>query len=256
MLLRDYRGSEDGGEKWSEPVCVDKGMPPPDKASRGMDAQIAGASDRLVAVWETKGTDAWGGGPMATAISSDGGKTWKPGPNPADDGATSGHRFIDVAADEDGAFHLVWLDGRAGKQGLQYARSGDGPLQFERVAGVVHPRVEHRGQLPAFRLGLARPHPRDVDPVAPAEGHVRPADGAGDDDAVRVAVDANWLGERGAAVVGPGVERVAVHRLALEVDEVDAAAGVDSGLRVDAAVGHPDRADRWRAGGHRRAGDA
>ncbi len=90
-----------------------------------MDAQVAAMGDRVIAVWTTAGTDQWGSGPMATALSNDGGKTWRAGPNPADDGTTTGHGFIDIAADRAGAFHLTWLDSRDGRQALRYARSGD-----------------------------------------------------------------------------------------------------------------------------------
>ena len=73
----------------------------------------------------TAGTDKWGSGPMATALSNDGGATWRPGPKPADDGSTTGHGFIDIVADDVGILHLTWLDSRDGKQGLRYARSED-----------------------------------------------------------------------------------------------------------------------------------
>lgn len=62
---------------------------------------------------------------MATALSSDGGVTWKPGPNPADDHSTLGHNFIDLAADGKGVLHCVWLDTREEKRGLRSARSTD-----------------------------------------------------------------------------------------------------------------------------------
>jgi hypothetical protein len=94
-----------------------------------MDAQIAARGDRLVAVWTTESKeDRFGRGPMATACSSDGGRTWTAGPNPADDGSTGGHAFVDVAADDSGAFHVVWLDGRESDKGkgARYARSTDG----------------------------------------------------------------------------------------------------------------------------------
>ena len=120
-----YRRSEDGGATWSEPVRVDAGLPAPHAARRGMDAQIAGAGDQLVAVWMTRGTGMFDSGPMVTARSQDGGKTWQPGPNPADDNSTAGHGFIDIAADAAGAFHLTWLDDRNGQRGLRYARSTD-----------------------------------------------------------------------------------------------------------------------------------
>lgn len=117
--------SADDGATWSKPMRVDAGMPAAHGLMRGDDAQIAAAENRLVAVWETAGTGKWGDGPMATALSSDGGQTWRAGPNPADDKLTSGHGFIDVAADPQGSFHLIWLDNRSGKQGLRYARSDD-----------------------------------------------------------------------------------------------------------------------------------
>lgn len=118
--------SDDGGETWSPFVRVDAVGNPPRPMRRGMDAQLAARGDKVVVVWETVGTDKWGGGPMATAISEDGGKTWHARGNPADDDSTAGHGFIDIAADERGNFHLVWLDNRDGKQGLRYARSRNG----------------------------------------------------------------------------------------------------------------------------------
>lgn len=120
-----YLRSEDGGVSWSQPVRVDTGLPAPHAARRGMDAQIAGAGDQLVAVWMTRGTGMFDSGPMVTARSQDGGKTWQSGPNPADDGSTTGHGFIDIAADAAGTFHLTWLDDRNDQRGLRYARSAD-----------------------------------------------------------------------------------------------------------------------------------
>lgn len=121
-----YYSSSDGGHTWSQPVEVSKGLAAPHWLARGADAQIPAAGDCVIAVWQTAGGDAYGGGPMATALSSDGGKTWRPGPNPGDDGLNIGHGYIDITADDRGAFHLVWLDSRNGKQGLYYARSDDG----------------------------------------------------------------------------------------------------------------------------------
>ena len=121
-----YQRSSDGGATWSAPVRLGEGQPAT-IAHRGMDAQIAASGEKLVAVWPTAGNDKMGRGPMATAISGDGGKTWRAGPNPADDGTLGGHSFIDVAADDRGTFHLVWLDSREGaSKGLRYARSNDG----------------------------------------------------------------------------------------------------------------------------------
>jgi hypothetical protein len=121
-----HQQSDDAGAAWSQSVRVDAEMPAAFSLHRGMDAQLAAAGDRVIVVWMTAGTDEWGSGPMATALSNDGGKTWRAGPNPADDGSTTGHGFIDIAADRAGIFHLTWLDSRDGKQGLRYARSEDG----------------------------------------------------------------------------------------------------------------------------------
>lgn len=121
-----HQRSDDHGATWSRPVVVGEGQAPPENAHRGMDVQVAAAGDRVLAVWSTTGTGAFGGGPMVAAFSDNGGRTWQPGPNPADDGSTEGHGFLDVAADAGGAFHLVWLDNRDGVQGLRYARSDDG----------------------------------------------------------------------------------------------------------------------------------
>ena len=93
---------------------------------RGTDPQIAAAGDRVVAVWTSPGTSKWGTGPLAVAVSHDGGRTWSRGGNPADDNSTDGHGFIDVAADPAGGFHAVWLDGRDGDSGLRVASSADG----------------------------------------------------------------------------------------------------------------------------------
>lgn len=120
-----HSSSANGGALWSPPIRVDMGCGAPHAPHRGMDVQIAASGNHLVAAWQTAGTDPWGGGPMATAVSDNGGKSWHPGVNPVDDGLTTGHGFIDIAADSAGTFHLVWLDSRHGKQGLRYTRSAD-----------------------------------------------------------------------------------------------------------------------------------
>ena len=121
-----HQRSTDGGVTWSAPARVDAGATTPKSPHRGMDAQLAASGSKLIALWGTAGTGLFGSGPIATALSTDGGATWKPGPNPADDGLTTGHGFVDIAADAAGTFHLVWLDSRDGKQGLRYANSKDG----------------------------------------------------------------------------------------------------------------------------------
>ena len=121
-----YHPSIDGGKTWQEAVRVDEGLPSAFSPRRGMDPQIASSNGRLIAVWMIAGTDRWGSGPMAVAVSEDKGQTWKSGTNPSDSGLTTGHGFIDIAADESGTFHVVWLDSRDGSQGLRYSQSSDG----------------------------------------------------------------------------------------------------------------------------------
>jgi Neuraminidase (sialidase) len=128
--------STDGGATWSKPVRVDAGTTAPHIPHRGMDAQIAASGAKLVAIWNTPGTGFMGRGPMATAISTDGGATWEPGPNPADDDSSGDHSFVDCAADTAGAFHLVWLDARGTNKskGLRYASSKDGGQSWSKNA--------------------------------------------------------------------------------------------------------------------------
>lgn len=121
-----YLRSDNAGRTWSQPVRINAAGAGPYGLHRGNDAQIAASGDRLVAAWQSEGTGWGGSGPLATAVSRDGGRSWRLGSNPADDGKTEGHGFIDIAADESGGFHLVWLDGRSGDQALYYARSDNG----------------------------------------------------------------------------------------------------------------------------------
>jgi hypothetical protein len=132
-----YLRSDDGGASWSAPVTVGGGQSAPMPTKRGLEPQIAAAGDRLVAVWTTGAPTRFGRGPLASAVSSDGGRTWTPGPNPSDDKLATDHAFADLAADDAGNFHCVWLDGRHGARpdgtiaedagkGLRYARSTDG----------------------------------------------------------------------------------------------------------------------------------
>jgi hypothetical protein len=127
-----YLRSTDGGSHWTAPAPVYGGTATPYAVHRGMDAQIAASGDNIVAVWTTTGNDDWGDGPLTTALSHDRGKTWQAGPNPADDHSKKGHDFIDIAAGQNGIFHLVWLDDRKGKRGLRYSQSKDGGRHWSR----------------------------------------------------------------------------------------------------------------------------
>lgn len=137
-----YRRSTDGGETWSAPFRVDSGIKPYQLIHRGNDAQIAARGKQVVAVWHTPGTGYAGSGPLASAFSADGGASWRPGPNPADDGSTTGHGFIDIAADAE-LFHLAWLDNRGGDRvGLYYARSTDGGKSWARNVELARQTCE------------------------------------------------------------------------------------------------------------------
>lgn len=126
-----HRRSDDGGESWSEPMRIDGKATPAYVPYRGIDPQIAAFQDELVVIWTTAGDDVfgYGTGPLATAVSSDGGSSWHPGPDPSDDNLMTAHEFIDMAAGADGGFHLVWIDDRDEtegiRRGLRYARSSD-----------------------------------------------------------------------------------------------------------------------------------
>jgi hypothetical protein len=127
-----HQRSRDGGATWgaaSDVPVAAAGLASP---TRGSDAQVAARGDLVVVLYETKGASKWGGGPLATALSADGGRTWRLGPNPADDNSSEGHSFMDLAVDSQGAFHAVWLDSRDGGQGLRGTRSKDGGQSWER----------------------------------------------------------------------------------------------------------------------------
>ncbi|HET7369268.1 MAG TPA: exo-alpha-sialidase [Gammaproteobacteria bacterium] len=130
-----YLQSSDGGMSWTAPVTIDAGHAPPYGVHRGDDARIAASGPHLVATWPTQGSGWGGSGPMASAISDDGGQSWHPGGNPAGDASLS-EAFIDLAAGPGGIFHAVWLDSRHGQQGLQYAHSSDGGEHWSNVLTI------------------------------------------------------------------------------------------------------------------------
>jgi hypothetical protein len=121
-----HRRSRDGGRTWGDPVTVPLGKAGLHPPHRGAEPQIAAHGAHVLVLWTEPGTSSFGSGPLGTAISDDGGRTWTAGGNPADDGGTGGHGYADVTADAAGRFHAVWLDSRDGGQGLRAARSSDG----------------------------------------------------------------------------------------------------------------------------------
>ena len=117
--------SIDGGATWSAPVLVSAGSRQAVPHHRGSDARLVARGDQLFAAWTTPGTGFRGTGPMGTAYSTDGGRTWQAGPDPSDQKTTGSSRFLALSAD-DRAFHLVWLDDRNKQRGLRHASSTDG----------------------------------------------------------------------------------------------------------------------------------
>jgi hypothetical protein len=132
-----HRVSMDGGKTWRNPITVNADAPAPHMLHRGSDARVAVAGSNVLAVWTTKGTDKWGSGPLVTMLSSDGGQTWKLGPNPADDGRTDGHGFVAAGATESGVFQLAWLDNRGEQRGLRFAKSDNGGWTWSTNATAV-----------------------------------------------------------------------------------------------------------------------
>ncbi len=175
MAVR-YLESSDGGKHWSRPVSVPTDNEPPGSIHRGNDAQIAASGKHLVAVWPTVGGKLDWIGPMASAISSDGGKTWHSGPDPAGNGYKKGQAFIDIAADAAGGFHVVWIDGSTGRQGLRAAGSRDGGKHWSK-AKTLDPetcqccwtalRTGSSGHLYALYRNIA---PRDMGLAASSDG--------------------------------------------------------------------------------------
>lgn len=118
-----YTYSEDGGHHWHSTSVID--YLPEAAAKRGNDVQLAAKANNLVALWQTAG-EFPSMGPMVSAHSTDHGKTWREGINPARANDRS-QAHIDLIADEQGEFHAVWLEDpqESGHQSLRYARSID-----------------------------------------------------------------------------------------------------------------------------------
>lgn len=121
-----HQRSLDGGKTWGKATKVEaKKLASLGKMSRGSDAQIAAQGEKVVVLWTTFEGNKWGTGPLATAISEDGGKTWTMAKSPTDADAPDGQSYVDLTVGGKGTFHAVWLDSRDGGQGLRYASTSD-----------------------------------------------------------------------------------------------------------------------------------
>lgn len=129
--------SDDGGDRWSDPVHVPKTRPV-DAAGQRRVSTIAVNGDGIVAVsWHDRGPDAsrtcWD---VFVAFSGDGGDTFtdahkvstKPScPAAGDNGWTAqrwsfGGEYSGLAAAADGTFHLFWPDSRGERYELRTAQ--------------------------------------------------------------------------------------------------------------------------------------
>jgi hypothetical protein len=130
-----HRRSSDGGRSWSAATRVDANLPAPRRPHRGNDAQIASDARHIIAAWTSAGRGWLGTGPMITAFSADGGRTWRRGGSPAADERSDGQSYADLSARGD-RFHLAWLDSRSSVQGVRYAMSSDGGASWKSNASI------------------------------------------------------------------------------------------------------------------------
>lgn len=126
-----YLQSTDEGRHWSPPVNLNINGFSKVLTGRGSDAQIAAHDQNLVAIWQSMG-ELPGTGPLVSVYSTDGGKTWKTGPNPAVDNSGD-QAHPDLLVDHQGYFHVVWLADpeENGYQSLRYARSSTNGLSWQ-----------------------------------------------------------------------------------------------------------------------------
>jgi hypothetical protein len=164
--LRHQR-STDAGRTWSAPTTIPVAPAGIKKPRRNSDPQVVAVGEHVVVVWTAPGTSRRGGGPLATAVSADGGRTFTPGPNPADDGSTLDHNFTDVVADADGVIYTAWLDARDGAQGLRASRSRDRGRSWDKNVTIDGQSCECCwNRVASFQAGTAlvlyRDIPRDM----------------------------------------------------------------------------------------------
>jgi len=123
-----HRRSTDGGSNWSAPVRVNGEGRNLFSPHPGENPQIAARGEHVLAVWNEHEASRGKPGPLASAVSHDGGKTWQPAGNPASDGTQTYHALVELGASSSD-FHAVWLHGRGkdgAKQALHHAASADG----------------------------------------------------------------------------------------------------------------------------------
>ena len=120
-----YTCSADHGKSWEPYHPIDTSSAPAYARGRGTDFQVAASGKGALAVWMQHGTGFMGRGPLASAFSADGGKSWRNAGNPSDDESIGDHAFIDLTADDKGNFHAVWLDKRSGNDKGLYSASYD-----------------------------------------------------------------------------------------------------------------------------------
>jgi hypothetical protein len=138
--------SDDGGTTWSEPVQVND----VDAGDQWMAVLAVDANDLLHAAWFDART---GNINLYYASSTDGGRTWSTNlritTQETPSNARSLGEYIGLAADRNGAAHLVWTDGRDGGSAIYFARTADVP------------------RTPVDRLAPLRPSPRGSTSILP-----------------------------------------------------------------------------------------
>ena len=159
--------------KGSAPARVDKGLPAPYRAHAG-DMRLAADGKTLFVIYSASGTGPAKSGPLAAALSQDGGKSWKRAGAPGSDGA-HGRRFPAVVFGG-GALHAVWID-RGGGSRLLYARSSDLGRSWSKPVNLDDGICECCWNALAFEDGklcaLYRDRdPRDMNAVCSADGGV------------------------------------------------------------------------------------
>src|SRR5690606_2587896 len=117
-----YTRSADVGETWASAVEVATDHALPGRHGRGNDPRLAVAGENVMANWTARGGGPFGSGPLAAAVSRDGGKTWQASAAPANAGGESaGFRFPDLAA-SGRAFHAAWIHAEEEERSLRHAR--------------------------------------------------------------------------------------------------------------------------------------